>query len=140
MEMERMITKKMIMGEMIIRTCFLFCYANMTPPLVPAVVGPWSLSSPPPIPYSDPMSAARVLCFSVFHLAKYIHYSFLPTSQGSLYYCICLQVTVLTKATYQQGKINLSGSLCIYPSPLLFKPIVCLFQTVPLADQWESGV
>ena len=26
---ERMITKKMTMGRMIIRTCFLFCYANI---------------------------------------------------------------------------------------------------------------
>ena len=29
MKMERMITDKMIMRKMIIRTCFLFCYANI---------------------------------------------------------------------------------------------------------------
>ena len=50
MKMERMITEKMIMRKMIIRTCFLFCYANMTPPLVPAVGSPWSLSSSHPSP------------------------------------------------------------------------------------------
>ena len=47
---ERMITEKMTMRKMIIRTCFLFCYANMTPPLVPAVGSPWSLSSSHPSP------------------------------------------------------------------------------------------
>ena len=50
MKTERMITEKMIMRKMIIRTCFLFCYANMTPPLVPAVGSPWSLSSSHPSP------------------------------------------------------------------------------------------
>ena len=50
MKTERMIPEKMIMRKMIIRTCFLFCYANMTPPLVPAVGSPWSLSSSHPSP------------------------------------------------------------------------------------------
>ena len=143
MKLERMITEKMIMRKMIIRTCFLFCYANMTPPLVPAVGSPWSLSSSHPSPIqSQCLRSIFSHFFSIFlcSFEKYPFQIYEMPQHFSSFNCLCPWVSYfvqicLSCVDLMSNEIAFSSHILMYVPLHQFNPLYIVHLPVKFCPQ-----